>query len=280
MRLIQVSDTHLSATHTYFAMNWAAFAADIAAKKPDVIVHTGDIAFNAPAAPADLAYGRAAMDALRTPWRAIAGNHDVGEAPAFSRLNQYITDETRAAWRTHIGPHWWKHDFSNWRLIGLDTALMGSDLPAEAAQTEFFREALAARDRRPVMVFVHMPPYDDTPEDPKWTTAVMPYGPRMEFLDLCAAGGVKIIACGHAHLYRQQRYRDMRIVWAPATAMVDFRRTRLRTGRVARAGYLEWMFIGLEAIHTLVTPPRMFSIDMTGWTSVNGGTVTNLPPYP
>ena len=50
-----------------------------------------------------------------------------------------------AAWRLHVGPQWWMHDLGAWRLVGLDTALMGSDLPEEAEQAAFLAEALATR---------------------------------------------------------------------------------------------------------------------------------------
>ena len=53
LRLVHVSDTHLSPTHGYFADNWAVFHEAMQAYPPDLIVHGGDVAFNGPAAPAD-----------------------------------------------------------------------------------------------------------------------------------------------------------------------------------------------------------------------------------
>lgn len=279
-RLVHVSDTHLSPTHAYFAMNWDGFVADMRAAPPDFLVHGGDLAFNAPVAPDDLAYAAARIAGLGLPWRAIPGNHDVGEAPGFSRLNQPLTPARMAAWRSHVGPHWWCHDLGDWRLIGLDTALMGSGLPEEAEQTAYLRDSLAARAGRPVMVFVHMPPFDANPADPAWSTAVIPHSARMAFLDICAAGGVKIIACGHLHVYRRMRHRGMEIVWAPPTAMVDVRRTLKRRRRFPRPGYLEWTLSGPRATHRLVEPARMFVIDASIWTAANGATVTNLPAWP
>ena len=224
VRLIHVSDTHLSRSHAYFADNWAAFGRILRANPPDLLVHGGDIAFNAPAVPGDLAYGATEIAALGIPWLAIAGNHDVGEAPAFSRLNQPVNAATLATWRQLVGPLWWLRDIGDWRLIGLDTALMGSDLPEEAAQTAFLHEALAGRGRRPVMVFVHIPPFDRDPGDTTHSTSVIPPVARAALLDTCAAGGVKVINCGHLHIYRRLRHRGMEIVWAPATAMMSVER--------------------------------------------------------
>jgi 3',5'-cyclic AMP phosphodiesterase CpdA len=280
IRLVHVSDTHLSPTHAYFAMNWDAFAADMAAAPPDLLVHGGDLAFNAPAVEADLAYAAQRVRALEVDWLAIPGNHDIGEAPPYARLDQPLTPARIAAWHRHVGPQWWVRDVGNWRLIGLDTSLMGTGLAQEAEQRAVFVQALAGRAGRPVMVFVHMPPFDGDPADDAHTTSVIPYPARGDFLDTCHQGGVKVIACGHLHVYRRLRHRGMEIVWAPPTAMVDVRRVQARRRRFPRPGYLEWRFDGPRVSHRLIEPSRMFVIDMTGWTAQSGGTVTTLPPWP
>jgi 3',5'-cyclic AMP phosphodiesterase CpdA len=281
VRIVHVSDTHLSPTHAYFAMNWAAFRDEMLAAPPDLVVHGGDLCFNAPVAEADLAYGAAELASLGVPWRAIPGNHDIGEAPAFARLDQPVTAARMDAWHRHVGPQYWTHDIGAWRLIGLDTSLMGSDLPEEAAQLAFFRDARATRGQRPVMLFIHMPPYERDPDDARRTTSAIPHAARGAFLDLCVEGGVKIINCGHLHVYRRIRHRGMWIVWAPTTAMVGVRRGLSVWRRFPRPGYIEWTLNGTRASHRLVEPARMFVIDMTGWSSANkGGTVTTLPPWP
>lgn len=280
LRMIHVSDSHLSPTHRYFDVNWDAFRDDMRANPPDLLVHGGDLAFNAPVAEADLAHAAGQVASLGLDWLAIPGNHDIGEAPAYSRLKQPLTAERIAAWLRHVGPQWWLRDVGAWRLVGLDTALMGSDLPEEARQRDFLAEALATRDGRPVMVFIHMPPFDKDPADAKWSTSVIPFPARGAFLDTCAAGGVKVINCGHLHIYRRLRHRGMEIVWAPATAMVDVRRGQTQRRRFPRPGYVEWTLDGKRATHRLIEPERMFVIDMTQWTALSGGTVTTLPPWP
>lgn len=278
-RIVHVSDTHLSASHAYFEDNWYAVREAILAEKPDLIVHGGDISFNGPANPDDLAHAAVELGALGLPWRAVAGNHDVGEAPEFSRLKQPLTDARIGAWRAHVGPLWWMRDVAAWRLIGLDTALMASGRSEESSQNLFLREALETRAGRPVMVFLHMPPFSDRPDDPAFTTSAIPYPARGPLLDQCAAGGVKVIACGHLHVYRRIRHRGMEIVWGPATAMVDS--LGRRSGRrQPRPGFLVWELDGPKARHRLVEPERAFIIDMKGWTKNHGGTTTTLPPLP
>lgn len=279
-RLVHVSDTHLSRTHGYFDVNWSAFRQAMAASPPDMLVHGGDISFNGPAAPPDLAYAAEEIASLGLSWRAIPGNHDIGEAPDYCRLNQPINRARIDAWRRHVGSQWWQCDVPHWRLIGLDTALMGSNLPEEQQQLAFLREALATRGALHAMVFIHMPPFGHDHSSPAHPTSYIPIKPRGMFLDACANAGVKVIACGHKHVYRTVRHREMDIVWAPATAMVDVRNDLAQPGTFPRPGYLEWTLGSEGASHVLVEPERMFVIDMTGWTARNGGTTTTLPAWP
>jgi len=279
MRIIQVSDTHLSPTHAYFAMNWASFREDMRADPPALLVHSGDLAFNGPILERDIAYAAGEIKAIGVDWLAIPGNHDIGESPEYSRLNQPVTPNRIAAWRGLVGPQFWLRDVEAWRLVGIDTSLMASDLPEEREQNAFLAEALGTRGKRPVLLFMHMPPFDLDPDDPKRTTSVIPHPARAAFLDTCVAGGVKIIACGHLHVYRRLRHRGMEIVWAPPTAMVDVRRVQTQRRRFPRPGYLEWTLDGRRVSHRLIEPPRMFVIDMSSWTAGSGGTVTSLPPW-
>lgn len=279
IELVQVSDCHLSLTHSYFTANWDVFVDEMAGAPPAFIVNTGDVSFNGPAAPGDLAFAKAQHDRLPARWRAVAGNHDIGEAPMFSRLNQPVNSERIATWRAHFSSNWWMEDLGAWRLIGLDTALMGSALAQEAEQLEFLRAALADRGKRPVMVFMHMPPFSDDPLDPAFTTACVPFPARAALLDLCAAGGVKAMACGHCHVYRRMRHRGMAIVWAPGSSFTNPRHQAKARRRYPYAGYLRWTLEETRVRHELVEPPLFISYDMTAWTNRNG-TTTTLPPRP
>ncbi|MGL4441042.1 MAG: metallophosphoesterase family protein [Bosea sp. (in: a-proteobacteria)] len=275
-RVVQVSDTHLSETHAYFIDNYDVFVEEMRALKPDLIVHTGDISFNGPVRSDDLSFAKAQLDRLPATVLMLAGNHDIGEAPPFSRLDQPINDARMSAWTSAIGPMWWSHDIGNWRLIGLDTALMASGLDEEAAQHSFLSEQLASRGNRPAMVFMHMPPFETDPNDERATTSCVPHSARGALLDTCRNAGVKVIACGHLHVYRRLRYQGMGIVWAPPTAMVNFERQWRKWRRWSRPGYLIWTLDGGKISHELVEPRMMIAQDTSRWTDI-GGTTTNMP---
>ena len=251
----------------------------MAALQPDLIIHTGDISFNGPIRPDDLAFAKAQLQRLPAPVLTVAGNHDIGEAPAYSRLDQPLTDERIAAWTGTVGPLWWSHDLGNVRLIGLDSALMASGRAEEAQQQQFIMQALAERGPRQAMVFMHMPPFGKDPDDARPTTACVPHPARQWLLETCREARVKVIACGHLHVYRRLRHRGMEIVWAPPTAMVNFERQWKKWRCWPRPGYLLWTLDGARISHELVEPRLMIAQDTSRWTEI-GGTTTNMPPRP
>ena len=137
---MQVSDTHVSRKRAYFVDNWDVFVEEMRSDPPDLIVHSGDVSFDGADDEDDVAFARSEKDRLPAPWLAIPGNHDTGESPLALRLQQPVNAERLDRWRRHYGPSRWCQDIGAWRLIGIDTALLGSDAPEEHAQDEFLRK--------------------------------------------------------------------------------------------------------------------------------------------
>jgi 3',5'-cyclic AMP phosphodiesterase CpdA len=59
VRIVQVSDTHVSRKRAYFIDNWHVFVGDVRANPPDLIVHSGDVSFDGADDEDDLAFARA-----------------------------------------------------------------------------------------------------------------------------------------------------------------------------------------------------------------------------
>ena len=96
VRIVQVSDTHVSRKRAYFVDNWEVFLDEMTRAPPDLIVHSGDVSFDGAADEDDIAFARIEMDRLPVPWIAIPGNHDTGESPAAVRLGQPVDSERLA----------------------------------------------------------------------------------------------------------------------------------------------------------------------------------------
>lgn len=277
--IIQVSDPHLSAERAYFHDNWVVFADEVRRAPPDLLVISGDLSFNGAGADDDLVFARAEIEQLGVPWIAIPGNHDIGESHLAVRHNQPVDDTRMDRWRRIIGPQWWSRDFGGWRLVGLDTSLMGSDGAATEEQWQFLDQALTERDGRNVLLFAHIPPFLFDADDAKFTALAVPHAVRHRLLERCVAGGVRTLACGHVHVAHQAEWRGMEIVWAPATSFFNIVERQKGGFGIPRPGYIEWTLDGAALSHRLVEPPLMITYDIGGWNAAHGST-TKMPPRP
>ena len=276
--VVQVSDTHLSATHAYFQDNWDAFVEEMEVLQPDLVIHTGDVTFNAPDAPEDLTFARLQLDRLPCPWLLIPGNHDVGEPGENPRLRQPINAERMRLWAECYGCDRFSYDLGAWRLLGLNSELMGSGLPEEAEQLGFLERALADAGDRPVGVFIHKPLYIDTPgETDTLAHCVLPVT-RAALLDRFRAARLAFVANGHIHSYFHGTQGDVDFVWCPTTAFI-IPNKKMPVAPTDRAGYLVWEFEDDKHSHRLVEPPMFANIDITNWTRQKGTSIS-LPPRP
>jgi predicted MPP superfamily phosphohydrolase len=81
MRVVQISDTHLSRWDGPLRRNFRAVADFVnTVLKPDLIVNTGDLILSNPGADEDYAAAKQLHLLLAAPVRFVPGNHDVGEA--------------------------------------------------------------------------------------------------------------------------------------------------------------------------------------------------------
>jgi len=101
VRVLQISDTHLSPGKPHFAENWAPLLAWVRAQSPDLVVHTGDVTVDGADVEEDMRYCASLLPQLGARVLCIPGNHDVGEAGS---PVQPVKGERIARWRRHFGP--------------------------------------------------------------------------------------------------------------------------------------------------------------------------------
>ncbi|TBW33576.1 metallophosphoesterase [Siculibacillus lacustris] len=216
-RVIQVSDTHLSTVHRQFAENVAAVGRHIAASGADLVINTGDLTMNGAGDPADLALAADWHRDLGIDWRAVPGNHDVGDLLSI-RADQPIGAARLAAYRAAIGDDRWSLDIDGWRLIGLDAMLFGSGDPEEEAQYRWFDEATETTAK--IALFLHKPLFiDEVSEGARGYWTVKPE-PRARLLAALQGADLGLVASGHLHVSRIRAVDGVAHVWGPSAAFV------------------------------------------------------------
>lgn len=221
----QVSDAHLGPRTTLFQANMARIEAVMHAAPPDALVASGDLSLDGADRDADLSFAGSLFRRMagRAPLLAIPGNHDVGSDPR-TMPRQPVNAARLARWAAEIGADHFLHDLDGpageaWRLIGLNTEIMGTGLAEEAAQAAFLVEALAGAGRRRIAAFLHKPAFLHAPEDGFDYWSVPPEA-RPALVPLLAHPALRLVASGHLHLYRQERRGEVVFAWAPPASFV------------------------------------------------------------
>lgn len=215
MKLIQITDSHLSPTKRHFDGNWDPLARWIAEQDADLVVHTGDLSVDGADHAADLSHAAGLVRALPLPVLFVPGNHDVGHLPG---TTQPVDADRLARWRRIVGPDRWAADRDAWRLVGIDSLLLGSGSAEEAEQAAWLARCLAERDGRRVAMFSHQPLFVDHPDEGDTGYWGVPPAPRRALRALLARHEVALFASGHLHRAHLGRLGGTALLWAPASA--------------------------------------------------------------
>jgi 3',5'-cyclic AMP phosphodiesterase CpdA len=261
-RLVQLSDPHLSAERAYGVANFDALLGAIHADPPDLVVATGDLTLDDPDDPDDRAFARRRFERLAVPWRAVPGNHDIGDDGPEPWMGEPVTVLRREAWTLAWGPDWWAEEAGEWVVIGLDSLLLGSDLPAEADQASWLADVAAQAGRRPVMVLLHKPLWLSDPDAPAVSQKTVTAEGRRRLGAALGAARVQLIASGHLHQFRASVSDNRAQVWAPSTCFVSRAGEPSAYGATKTVGAVEYCFDGGGVTWRLLRPAAMVDHDI------------------
>jgi alkaline phosphatase D len=221
LAIVQLSDTHLSRSRPFFQFNFEAALKEIAAKKPDLVIITGDLALNGPDDADDIAYAKSQFERINVPWLALPGNHDVGLHPFKGGLHQPINEARVATYHAVFGYDRFARDIADWKLVGINSQLVGSGLAAEEEQFNWLESEISGRSGNTAL-FLHYPLFlDDVSEANEVHSSLRPAA-RQRLLDLFAkVPGLKFVASGHLHQERRLENAGIVYHWAPATAFIS-----------------------------------------------------------
>lgn len=253
--LAQVSDTHLGSRTALFRANFDRVARALDAVRPDMVVASGDVSLDGADSDADLVLAAEQFARLGVPVHAIPGNHDVGDHPDLAP-KQPVNDERLERFRRAMGPDRWVVDQGNWRLIGLDSQIMGAH-PAEASQARMIEEALATLDGRLLAVFTHKPLFAVDPAEQVFDYWSVPPFARAAVRPIMAHPALRLVASGHLHVHHEAMRGAVRYAWAPSVAFVVAPNEQVDLPGTRPCGVLVHRF-GDDAVTTeLLEPPGM-----------------------
>ena len=265
-RLTQISDTHLARRLTKLTANFECLSDHIDTTRPDLVIDSGDMAFDAPGSPDDLEFARSLHDALPVPCRYLPGNHDIGDNPtqAGPPPSHPVNEKDRQAYLAAFGDDCWRFEAAGWCFVGLNSLVMNSGLLAEGEQFDWLAAELASARGKPVALFLHKPLYLDAPDDPELAASAIRYvppAPRRRLLEMLRGVDLRLVASGHVHQRRDYSYRGLRQIWAPSAGFVisDKRQERIA---LKETGLVEYRFTpdSVEVRH--VRAPGMVDVDL------------------
>src|SRR3954454_11314264 len=265
-RLTQISDTHLARRQTKLTDNFHRLSEYIDAKRPDLVVNSGDLAFDGPTNRDDLEFAKTLHDALPVARRYLPGNHDIGDTPTQvgPPPSQPATEPERQAFLAIFGEDRWHFDAAGWCFIGLNSLVMNNGLASEAEQSDWLASQLSGANGKPIALFLHKPLFLNSPDDPELPATSIRYVPvpaRGRLVEMLRDVNLRLVASGHVHQRRDFTYRHTRHVWAPSAGFVipDAKQEVIAVNEV---GLVEYRFQpdGFEVRH--VRAPGQIDVDL------------------
>ncbi|MGL9618208.1 metallophosphoesterase [Bradyrhizobium sp. U531] len=245
-RLTQISDTHLGRRFPGLIANFQAVSEHIDTNRPDLVVNTGDVAFDGPTGRDDVVFAKGLHDALPVACRYIPGNHDIGDNPTAlgPAPKPPVSEAHRRQFCDIVGDDHWMFEAAGWCFIGLNSLVMNSGLAFEAEQFDWLGMQIARTNGRPVALFVHKPLFLNQPDDletPETSIRYVPQPARARLIEMLGTIDLRLVASGHVHQRRDFTWQHTRHVWAPSAGFIinDQRQDRIA---IKEVGLVEYRF--------------------------------------
>jgi 3',5'-cyclic AMP phosphodiesterase CpdA len=265
-RLIQISDTHLARRMTPLIDNFHRASEYIDARRPDLILNSGDVSFDGPTEPDDLEFARTLHDAFPVACRYLPGNHDIGDNPTAvgPAPTHPVTEQSLKAYRAILGEDRWRFDAAGWCFIGLNSLIMNTGIVDEAEQFDWLASQLSGTQGKPVALFLHKPLFLNAPDDPELVATSIRYVPmpaRSQLIEMLRAVDVRLVGSGHVHQRRDFTFGHIRQIWAPSAGFI-IPDARQEVIGIKEVGLVEYRFQpdSFEVRH--VRAPGQTDVDM------------------
>jgi 3',5'-cyclic AMP phosphodiesterase CpdA len=239
VRIAQISDLHVSPEQPVFNANMHRLLEAVRAARPDILLNTGDLGLYGERDNGDIALALAAQKTVGVDTHVLPGNHDVGEHPDIPGRD-WVDESRLARYRQQAGPDSWTLDLPGWRLVGLNSLIVGTGMSGDREQLEMLRNGSRDRGGRSLALIMHKPLIDLAYDDPLVSNRFTTLRCRRLILDAIGERPADLVICGHMHQYREIG-GGSRHIWGPAASFIIGDPWQPSYGAKA-VGYLEHLF--------------------------------------
>jgi 3',5'-cyclic AMP phosphodiesterase CpdA len=216
MRIIQISDTHISHLGGAPSENMSLMVDYVNNEvHPDLVVHTGDVVIADPDSAQDRATAWSLHQKIDAPLLVLPGNHDVGESADDPWMGISVTSDRITGFTRTWGPDRFFLPAArpdDWVLVGLNSERFSSGLPEEGEQWEWLADVAEQVRGRPVMLFLHKPLWFPG-TGPGLTIAP---SDRERLVSVFAGAQLRAVANGHVHRHWRALEGEILTVTAPS----------------------------------------------------------------
>jgi 3',5'-cyclic AMP phosphodiesterase CpdA len=242
MRIVLVTDSHLTSADADGDANWKAAREFVRFSHADLTIHLGDLTADGFGMPDEFAHAQARLVDWPTPLRLLPGNHDIGDNPPGPETpsKHPLAPARLAEYRARFGSDYWAVALEGWWLIALNAQLFGLGGALEAEQWDWLEARAAEASGRPVLLLLHKPLFQGGPDDAEPHIRYVPLAPRRRLRALIAPLDLRLVLSGHTHQYLDRMLDGVRHVWVPATSYCFPESMQERVGeKIVGLGLLE-----------------------------------------
>ncbi|MFG1710960.1 metallophosphoesterase family protein [Nonomuraea sp. M3C6] len=259
--IVQVSDSHLSPHVAQTQRVWQDIVRYCDRTRPELVVHTGDLVYDDPDAEEDHEFAAAQLRRLTVPYRVVPGNHDIGDTAPDPYRGQ-VTTERLARYRRFFGTDRWSATVAGWLLVGINSQLLGGDLPEEGeAQWDWLDMLVDSHPDRQLALFLHKPPCIQSLDESLFVNKSIAPAARRRLLGYAERGVLKLIGSGHLHEFTTLQSHGVTVVVAPSAGRTPVGAETWGIGLRCN-GVVEYRFRRSSVSYRLLTaadllPPRL-----------------------
>ena len=217
MRIALIADTHLSARSPECVANWHAARRAVGRLSAHLTVNLGDITLDGQTHGEELAFASRLMQQWPTETRCVPGNHDLGDGSGELPLD----DRLLSAYIDVFGPDHWVVKVGDWKLLGINAQLLGTDSAREEALWEWIaKQVVPAAEHAHTALFLHRPMLRPQLGELTRKGRYVSRGPAERLLNGALKSTLRLVISGHTHQYLDTTVNGVRHLWMPSTAFI------------------------------------------------------------